>query len=122
MLRVLWTEAVADDRPDEPVATAWSVDGLARRTDQRLHVRELDVAANSARLLGLFEKLTYCVPHFCEQSRHGFLNIERLLAERVHQILVALAVLDQLRKQLEEGRLRVIACDQAAGFLNQILH
>ena len=53
---------------------------------------ELDVAANGSHLLGLFEKLTYAGPHFCEQSRHGFLNVERLLAERVHQILVAVAL------------------------------
>jgi hypothetical protein len=83
---------------------------------------ELDVAANGSHLLGLFEKLTYAGPHFCEQSRHGFLNVERLLAERVHQILVAVAVLDQFGKQLEESRFRVIARDQAAGFLDQILH
>lgn len=33
-----------------------------------------------------------------------------------------MAVLDQLGKQLEESRLRVIACNQAAGFLDQIFH
>src|ERR1700722_14586116 len=59
MLRLSRTEAVADDRPDEPISTAWSVDSLARRTDQRLHVRELDVVADGPRLLCLFEKLTY---------------------------------------------------------------
>jgi IS5 family transposase len=59
---------------------------------------ELDVAANGSHLLGLFEKLTYAGPHFCEQSRHGFLNVERLLAERVHQILVAVAVHGQERE------------------------
>ena len=32
------------------------------------------------------------------------------------------AVLDQLGKQLEESRFRVIACDQAAGFLDQLLY
>jgi hypothetical protein len=83
---------------------------------------ELDVAANGSHLLGLFEKPTYAGPHFCEQSRHGFLNVERLLAERVHQILVAVAVLDQFGKQLEESRFRVIPRDQAAGFLDQIRH
>ena len=83
---------------------------------------KLDVAANGSHFLGLFEKLTYAGPHFCEQSRHGFLNVERLLAERVHQILVAVAVLDQFGKQLEESRFRVIPRDQAAGFLDQILH
>src|SRR6266404_9524782 len=83
---------------------------------------ELDVAANRPHLLGLSKQLTYGVPHFCEQSRHGFLKIERLLAERVHQVLVTVAVLDQLRKQFEESRFRIIVRDQAAGFLDQVLH
>jgi hypothetical protein len=82
----------------------------------------LDVTANRPHLLGLFEQLTHGVPHFCEQFRHRFLKIERLLAERVHQILVAVAMLDQLGQQLEESRFRLIACDQAARFLDQVLY
>ena len=58
MLPVLRTEAVADDRPDEPVSTTWPVDGLTRCTDESLHMGKPDIAADGADLLGLFEQLT----------------------------------------------------------------
>ena len=71
----LRAEAVAEDGPDnilEIVAVAL-VDGGTGGAYERLYVSELDVAADDARSLGLFEKLPYEGPHFCEQSRHRFL-------------------------------------------------
>jgi hypothetical protein len=83
---------------------------------------DLDVAANRPRLMGLFKQLTYGAPHFRQHSRHDFLKIERLPSERIHQILVTVAVPEQSRKQIEESRFWVTTPDQAASFLDQFFH